>query len=78
MEQKPEHILLLSPTFPPDVGGVETHMSDIVNAFQKYPHYRVSVSTYKPIVTKKIKKYKKIESIGNVTIYRHWWFKNLF
>ncbi len=78
MSYKQKHILLLSPTFPPDVGGVETHMSDIVKAFQKYPSYRVSVSTYKPIVTKNIKTYQKKEIIGNITIYRHWWFKNLF
>ncbi|MCX7882512.1 MAG: glycosyltransferase family 4 protein [Brevinematales bacterium] len=73
-----KHILLLSPTFPPDVGGVETHMSDLVRAFVKYPAYRVTVSTYKPIVTRGLTTYSKKEVVGNVTIYRHWWFGNLF
>jgi len=73
-----KHVLLLSPTFPPDVGGVETHMDDIVQAFQKHAEFRVTVSTHKPIVTKGVKSYQKREEIGNVTIFRHWWFGGLF
>jgi len=77
MDNRP-HILLVSPTFPPDVGGVETHMSDLVKAFVKHPEYRVTVSTHKPIVTRGITTYQKKEIMNNVTIYRHWWLKNLF
>jgi len=73
-----KHVLLLSPTFPPDVGGVETHMDDLLQAFQKHAEFRVTVSTHKPIVTKGVKSYQKREEIGNVTIFRHWWFGGLF
>jgi len=73
-----KHVLLLSPTFPPDVGGVETHMDNLLQAFQKHAEFRVIVSTHKPIVTKGVKSYQKREEIGNVTIFRHWWFGGLF
>ncbi len=69
-----KHVLLLSPTFPPDVGGGETHMADLLREFEKSGQYRVTIATHKPIVTKGVKKYIKKEKRGPVTIYRFWWF----
>lgn len=67
-------ILIISPTFHPDIGGVETHLNDLIAELSKKEDFEVFVCTHKPIVTHGIKKYIRKEKVGNnVTIYRFWW-----
>jgi glycosyltransferase involved in cell wall biosynthesis len=69
---------MLPQTCPPDVGGVETHVLDLIAALKDHPDYRTWIVAYKPIVTN-IKSYLPIEVQGNVTIRRFWWLGgNLF
>jgi glycosyltransferase involved in cell wall biosynthesis len=76
---KPLGVLVLSQTYPPDVGGVETHLEDLTEAFKlQHPDWRVWIATYKPIVTE-VKSYLPREQHGNLTIRRFWWIGgNLF
>jgi glycosyltransferase involved in cell wall biosynthesis len=74
----PLGILLLPQTCPPDVGGVETHVLDLIAALKNHSDYRTWIVAYKPIVTN-IKTYLPVEVQGNVTIRRFWWIGgNLF
>jgi glycosyltransferase involved in cell wall biosynthesis len=77
--KKPLGVLVLSQTYPPDVGGVETHLEDLTEAFKlQHPDWRVWIATYKPIVTD-VKSYLPQEQHGNLTIRRFWWIGgNLF
>jgi len=69
-------ILIISPFFSPNVGGVETHLDDLVNYLKKR-EYKIFVSTYKPLTTKVKAKY--LEKGNNIEIYRFPWFGyNLF
>lgn len=71
-------VLLLAFTFPPDVGGVETHLTDLIREMKKRADLQVFVCAYKPIVTD-VWEYRRRESDGNVEIRRWWWFGgNLF
>lgn len=72
-------ILIVTPTYYPDVGGVETHLTDLVNELSKRSELKIFVATYKPIATSGVKSYIKKEVFDNVVIYRFWWFGwNLF
>lgn len=75
---KNKGILLLTPFFSPNVGGVETHFDDLIIALDK-SHYSVYVQTYSPITTPNVK-WASRQKIGqNVYIRRYRWFgKNLF
>jgi glycosyltransferase involved in cell wall biosynthesis len=67
-------VLLLTPCFSPNTGGIETHLDDLV----KYLHSKkkpVTVITYRPLADD-IKDYKKLEKLGEVTIQRRWWPRN--
>lgn len=76
--KKPLGVLMLPQTCPPDVGGVETHVLDLIAALKDHPDYRTWIVAYKPIVTN-IKTYLSVEVQGNVTIRRFWWLGgNLF
>jgi glycosyltransferase involved in cell wall biosynthesis len=77
--KRPLGVLVLSQTYPPDVGGVETHLADLTEAFKcQHPDWRVWIATYKPIVTE-VSHYLPKEQQGNVTIRRFWWLGgNLF
>jgi len=71
-------VLLLAFTFPPDVGGVETHLTDLVREVKKRADVQLFVCSYKPIVTD-VREYRRRETDGNVEIRRWWWFGgNLF
>jgi len=71
-------VLLLAFTFPPDVGGVETHLTDLVREMKKRADVQMFVCSYKPIVTD-VHEYQRRETDGNVEIRRWWWFGgNLF
>jgi glycosyltransferase involved in cell wall biosynthesis len=71
-------ILILTPFFSPNIGGVETHLDDLVNGLDKRG-YKVYVQTYSPITTEGVP-WKPREKRGNaVEIRRYSWFgKNLF
>lgn len=71
-----KNILILTPFFYPNIGGVETHLTDLVEGLNKN-NYRVYVHTYSPLTTNA--KYKSRETIDNINIYRYRWFgHNLF
>lgn len=69
-------ILILTPFFHPNIGGVETHLTDLVHELDKL-NYKVFVHTYSPLTTST--KWKSRETINNIKIFRYRWFgKNLF
>lgn len=69
-------ILIITPFFYPNIGGVETHLSDLVTELNRH-HYQSFVQTYSPITT--TAKWQKNEKIGDCEITRYQWFgKNLF
>jgi len=70
-------ILVLTPFFAPNIGGVETHLSDLVKELDnlKFPVY---VHTYSPLTTANVR-WKSKETINHIHIYRYPWIgKNLF
>jgi len=69
----PIKILHLTPFFHPNVGGVETHLSDLISALDNQNYHNL-ILTYSPITTPNTK-YKSIETTGkNITIRRFNWF----
>jgi glycosyltransferase involved in cell wall biosynthesis len=69
-------VLIISPFFRPNIGGVETHLTDLTNLLSKRDH-KVFVLTYTPITTKI--KSKGFEKHGNLEIRRVTWFgRDLF
>ena len=71
-------VLILTPFFSPNIGGVETHLDDLVNGLDK-GGYKVYVQTYSPITTEGVA-WKSYEKRGNsIEIKRYKWFgRNLF
>lgn len=68
-------VLQISAHFRPNIGGVETHLTDLVNVLTK-ESYEVFVLTYKPLTTKvSAKMYEKDKLL---TILRIPWFAGLF
>ena len=78
MIESKKGILLLTPFFSPNMGGVETHLDDLVKGLDK-GGYTIFVQTYSPITTKNVF-WKEKEKIGeNVEIRRYRWFgKDIF
>lgn len=69
-------ILILTPFYHPNIGGVETHLSDLVSELTK--DYYVYVHTYSPLTTPNVK-WKKNETHKNIEIYRYQWIgKSIF
>lgn len=69
-------VLMLSPFFSPNVGGVETHLDDLCAYLQKRGH-KVFVITYQPLTTKV--KAPRFESRQNLEVRRiNWVGYNLF
>jgi len=69
-------VLIISPFFSPNIGGVETHLTDLTTALSQ--NYQVFVHTYSPITTSGTS-WPKLEKSINLTIFRHPHFgKNLF
>lgn len=69
-------VLILSPFFKPNIGGVENYLDDLCG-YLKTHGYMVYVVTYQPL-TVRIKA-KPIETGENIEIRRAWWFGyNLF
>jgi len=71
-------VLILTPFFSPNIGGVETHLDDLVNGLDERG-YKVYVQTYSPITTEGVA-WKSYEKRGNsIEIKRYKWFgRNLF
>lgn len=69
-------ILILTTPFSPNIGGVETHLDDLISVgIEK--KMKFTVLTYQPLITKARGKY--IEKNKNLTVLRLPWFRaNLF
>lgn len=68
-------ILQLALNFYPNIGGLETHLSDLTSSLDKRGG-EVFVLTYRPLTTKV--KWKIYEKINNISIFRIPWFSGLF
>lgn len=77
MEKKiKKRILIISPFFPPNLGGAETHLNDLCEYLSKN-NFFVYVFTYQPLTTKA--KGSSLEKKKNLEIHRINWFgENLF
>jgi glycosyltransferase involved in cell wall biosynthesis len=64
-------LLLISPFFSPNIGGVETHLDDLCSYLSSKGHM-VEVITYQPL-TSRMKAPGK-EANGNVIVHRYEWF----
>ncbi len=74
---KNKGILILTPFFSPNMGGVETHLDDLVKALDK-KGFNIFVLSYSPITTKNVA-WKKYERTGtNIKIRRYRWFGKEF
>ena len=72
MKNIPE-VLIVTSHFWPNVGGVETHLNDLVAALTKR-NWNVTVATYTPLARNiNVKKFEKKESL---TVYRMPWIGN--
>lgn len=69
------NVLQLTAHFRPNIGGVETHLTDLVNALTKRG-WEVFVLTYKPLTTKASSKIYERDKL--LTILRIPWLSNLF
>jgi len=78
MNKNAKGVMVLTPFFSPNIGGVETHLDDLVSALDE-KGYNVFVQTYSPITTPGVS-WKKWEKKGNrIFITRYGWFgKDLF
>lgn len=64
-------ILMVTPFFSPNIGGVETHLDDLCNYLRKRGH-RVFVITYQPLTTKQ--KARSLEIEQGMVVRRIGWF----
>ena len=70
-------ILILTFCFSPNIGGVETHLQDLLNYLKTKNKFKIYVLTYQPITTKARGKY--FERYDNISIIRLPWIGfNLF
>ena len=75
MNKNKKGVLILTPFFSPNIGGVETHLDNLVSILDE-KGYKVFVQTYSPITTENIP-WKKNEHLGNnIQIHRYKWFGN--
>ncbi len=71
MSPEKPRVLLVSPFYSPNVGGVETHLDNLV-VYLRQEDYKVLVVTYQPLTTRV--KGLRHEVDGTVEIYRIPWF----
>lgn len=70
-------VLIVTPFYEPNIGGVETHLKDLTDYLRKDGRYRIYVLTYQPITTHT--KAATIEKNGPLEIIRIPWIGyNLF
>lgn len=69
--KKPKGVLILSPFFSPNLGGVESHLDDLVSQLN---HHKINsyVLTYSPLTTKTV--YLSTEKKDYCQIFRFKWF----
>ena len=78
MVDKKPGVLILSPFFTPNIGGVESHLDDLVSALDKR-EYKVFVQTYSPITTRDVVWEPREKKGDSIEITRYGWVgKNLF
>ncbi len=63
-------VLIITSHYPPNIGGVESHLQALVNALLKR-NWQVIISTYQPLASKKHAKI--IDRQGDLIIYRAPW-----
>ena len=63
-------ILILTPVFRPNLGGVETHLTDLTDSLRRH-NFETTVLTYQPITT--LAKAKAVEKSKNLEIRRFGW-----
>lgn len=77
MKNSARKILIISPFFSPNIGGVETHLDDLVSILSMQES-QVLVETLSPITTPNVD-WLSSEVIGKVQISRtHWYGQGLF
>jgi glycosyltransferase involved in cell wall biosynthesis len=64
-------VLIFSNCFPPNVGGVETHLDDLTRELVARG-WRVDVLSLYPLTTRA--PWKRYEETGGIRIWRLWWF----
>jgi len=70
-------ILILTISYPPNVGGVETHLADLIQWLEGRSDLEVDLLTYQPITTSA--RGAALEQVGRARIFRIAWFgRNLF
>lgn len=70
-----KNILILAIGFLPNIGGLETHLKDLIDELIK-KNWRVTVLTYQPLHTPTLGKWKEVST--NLVIYRLPSFRGLF
>lgn len=71
------HILMITPFFSPNIGGVETHLDDLTH-YLADEGFAVDVITYKPLTARRVSA-PFLEHRGNIKIFRLPWVRfNLF
>src|SRR3989338_3216933 len=70
MEKKSNTVLIITSHFPPNLGGIESHLNALVNVLVKH-HWNVLVSTYQPLASNKSA--PSLEKRKGLTIYRMPW-----
>lgn len=63
-------VLVVTPFFSPNVGGVETHLDDLVSVLNRHG-IRAYVSAYSPLTTAVA--YERHENVGSTEIFRFPW-----
>ena len=61
MNKNKKGVLILTPFFSPNIGGVETHLDNLVSILDE-KGYKVFVQTYSPITTENIP-WKKMNTL---------------
>jgi glycosyltransferase involved in cell wall biosynthesis len=78
LKTKVKGVLILTPFFPPNVGGVETYSEVLTSGLSKNG-YTVYVHTYSPITTENVTWKRREERYKNVYVHRYAWLGwNLF
>lgn len=76
MTRRINNILLISPFYSPNIGGVETHLTDLADYLSTHG-YKTYVLTYRPLTTNA--PFLSFEKRKNLEIRRFWWIGfNLF